>query len=424
MGESPHSGGGGAAHGAGAGVAAGGAGIYRRLVGTAQPPRDAAGPTLPAERSPLESAASDLYGDLRLPPLLGRLLSHSTRLMDAVASSISLVEPGGDRYGKMAEAGVSCRLGSSFSLDEGATGQVVARRRPVVLASYRDVPAGHLPPGHPAGTGTVVAVPIWWRGEVIGANVVFAGRSRRFSADEVDELEVLTQIAAAGIVRAGASDPSLLHLIRDHPRPEAAAAGVRTVVTEVGLARPVSPAVAAVAVDLVSQAERAAAGWQPGGWLHVAVVHRPEGLRLLVQDEMPDPPEEVDPLGAGAHSWRELVARAGGGMAVERVPGWGTLIRVDLPYAPAARPADPGDRPSPLTAREQEVLGLLGRGLSDRDVAATLVISRKTVEKHVGAVLRKTGTSSRTAAVVRGLEQGWLAPERSGRAASDAPVGG
>jgi hypothetical protein len=36
------------------------------------------------------------------------------------------------------------------------------------------------------------------------------------------------------------------------------------------------------------------------------------------------------------------------------------------------------------------------------------VISPKTVEKHVGALLRKTGTTSRTAAVMRALERGWL----------------
>ena len=336
MGESPHPGPAGmcAATVAGPDTAA-----YGRLVASGQGPR---GDAVAPDRSPWESAASELYGDLRLSPLLRQLLEHSNRLLDATASSISLVEPDGERYGKIAETGVSCQLGHSFSLDEGATGQVVRLRRPVVLASYRDVRAGHLPPGHPASTGAVVAVPIWWRGDVIGANVVFAGRNRRFTVDEVDELEVLTQIAAAGIVKAGASDPSLLHLIRDHPRP-VPTAGVRTVVTEVGQIRPVSPAVAAVAVDLVSRAERAAAGRQSEAWLHVAVVHRPEGLRLLVQDEALDLPAGADPLGTGAHSWHELVARAGGGMAVERVPGWGTLLRADFPYPPAAggRPAGP-----------------------------------------------------------------------------------
>ena len=41
-----------------------------------------------------------------------------------------------------------------------------------------------------------------------------------------------------------------------------------------------------------------------------------------------------DPLGAGAHSWRELVGHAGGGIQIERVPGWGTLLKIDLPYEP------------------------------------------------------------------------------------------
>jgi DNA-binding NarL/FixJ family response regulator len=40
------------------------------------------------------------------------------------------------------------------------------------------------------------------------------------------------------------------------------------------------------------------------------------------------------------------------------------------------------------------------------------------VEKHVGAVLRKTGTSSRTAAVVHALDQGWLADTAAGGASA------
>ena len=100
-------------------------------------------------------------------------------------------------------------------------------------------------------------------------------------------------------------------------------------------------------------------------------------------------------------------------MSVEHVAGWGTLVRADLPYeAPPQRPTDGALRadpaPSPFTPREQQVAGLLARGLSDRSVAKALVISPKTVEKHVGALLRKTGTNSRTAAVMSALERGWL----------------
>ena len=50
----------------------------------------------------------------------------------------------------------------------------------------------------------------------------------------------------------------------------------------------------------------------------------------------------------------------------------------------------------PLTDREREVFLLVRRGLRDKQIAERLVISVKTVEKHVGAVLRKTGARNRT----------------------------
>lgn len=52
--------------------------------------------------------------------------------------------------------------------------------------------------------------------------------------------------------------------------------------------------------------------------------------------------------------------------------------------------------PDPLTDREREVRALVERGLPDKRIAALLAISVKTVEKHVGAVLRKTGAPNRT----------------------------
>jgi DNA-binding NarL/FixJ family response regulator len=50
-----------------------------------------------------------------------------------------------------------------------------------------------------------------------------------------------------------------------------------------------------------------------------------------------------------------------------------------------------------LTDRELQVRVLVERGLPDKQIAAKLGISSKTVEKHVGAVLRKTGSPNRTA---------------------------
>lgn len=51
----------------------------------------------------------------------------------------------------------------------------------------------------------------------------------------------------------------------------------------------------------------------------------------------------------------------------------------------------------PLTAREREVRTLVEQGMPDKAIAAELHISVKTVEKHVGALLRKTGAANRTA---------------------------
>ncbi len=71
----------------------------------------------------------------------------------------------------------------------------------------------------------------------------------------------------------------------------------------------------------------------------------------------------------------------------------------DLGDAAATRPAAP-DAVRALTAREREILNLLAQGLSNPQIAERLVISPKTAEHHVGAILRKLQLSSRSEAAV------------------------
>jgi DNA-binding NarL/FixJ family response regulator len=64
------------------------------------------------------------------------------------------------------------------------------------------------------------------------------------------------------------------------------------------------------------------------------------------------------------------------------------------------RPANPGG----LSDREVEVLRLLARGLTNREVGETLFISVKTVGRHVENIYGKIGVSTRAGAAVYAME--------------------
>lgn len=267
----------------------------------------------------------ELYLDPRLVPFLHRLSLISCQILGGIGGSISVVEETGRRYLKVAEYGTECKIGHSFPLNEGVTGLVFAERRPVVLDSYRDIERGHMPPGSPVGDAAVAAVPMWWRGQLIGANVVFAERPRRFALEDLGQLETVTAAAVPGVVTASADDPSLAHLLFSGGLAEDRRAGSRRSLPHVLMPVPT--------------------GDGGDGDLDGA---DGDGLRLLQDGECP------------------------------------------------------------LSSREFEVLTMVARGLSTRAIAEAMDISPKTVEKHIGNVLRKTNSENRTGAVALAFAAGWV----------------
>ncbi|MBV9412982.1 MAG: response regulator transcription factor [Acidimicrobiia bacterium] len=81
---------------------------------------------------------------------------------------------------------------------------------------------------------------------------------------------------------------------------------------------------------------------------------------------------------------------------------------VDRDLAGALCAPDDNNGKVPLSDRELDVLRLLSQGMTNKDVAAALFISRATVKSHIENILRKLQASDRAAAVAEGFRRGLL----------------
>ena len=68
------------------------------------------------------------------------------------------------------------------------------------------------------------------------------------------------------------------------------------------------------------------------------------------------------------------------------------------------------DELNPLTPRETEIVKLVAEGMNTTDIAKTLVISQKTVERHRANVLEKLGLHDRVALTRYAIRQGLIEP--------------
>src|SRR3954469_6475476 len=103
--------------------------------------------------------------------------------------------------------------------------------------------------------------------------------------------------------------------------------------------------------------------------------------------------------------------------ALRAAPGGVSLLSATVTQrlvSTFARPSGAADpRLGALTEREKDVLRLVAQGLSNADIARTLVIGETTVKTHVSRLLAKLGLASRTQAVVLAYESGLVGPETS-----------
>jgi len=107
----------------------------------------------------------------------------------------------------------------------------------------------------------------------------------------------------------------------------------------------------------------------------------------------------------GEEEWRVALAE-GRTMSLEEAARYALAKgQADQPTAPSAGEGAPN-----LSGREREVVILVARGLTNRQISEELTISERTAGNHVGRILRKLGLGSRTQIAQWAIERGLLAP--------------
>jgi DNA-binding CsgD family transcriptional regulator len=118
---------------------------------------------------------------------------------------------------------------------------------------------------------------------------------------------------------------------------------------------------------------------------------------------------EADELREALDMLRDLGARPAAAIVARRLRALGERgIRRGPRPGTSANPAG-------LTERERQVVALVAGGLTNSDIAAELVVSARTVDHHVAAILRKLGVPSRAEAIIEAMRLGLAHPSSGAR---------
>jgi two-component system, NarL family, response regulator YdfI len=142
-------------------------------------------------------------------------------------------------------------------------------------------------------------------------------------------------------------------------------------------------------------------------------LHDPNSPPLVVMMDSLNRGELIQALDGGVSALLQRDARPAEIFAAIEAAAAGLIAlgseQIDL-LLPAIR-SETAEEPAlieALSPRELEVLGLMSRGLPNKNIADRLAISEHTVKFHVSSILSKLGAASRTEAVARGLKNGLL----------------
>jgi DNA-binding NarL/FixJ family response regulator len=125
---------------------------------------------------------------------------------------------------------------------------------------------------------------------------------------------------------------------------------------------------------------------------------------LILSDE----PLNVEELRRTYRTWGVLPMEASAEELIAAIHAISQGLIVGTPALLFESENEPLER-GPLTERETEVLGLLSKGLANKQIAVALGISEHTVKFHVSSIYTKLNVTNRTEAVREGLRGGWIA---------------